>query len=55
MILDKQVNGVIDQKNGVLVLTKPETPDETFDRSLDIIKSLNELVEVMNERVRIKL
>jgi len=55
MILDKQIHGVIDQNNGVLVLKKPEEPDETFSQSLAIIKELQGLVEVMNEKVRLKL
>ena len=54
MILDKQISGVINQKDGVLILKKEKQTNEIFDSSLDAIMEMQKLVDKLQEHALAK-
>jgi len=49
MILDKQIQGVIDQKDGVLILKAEKKENETYSTSLELISEMQKLVDGLDE------
>jgi len=45
MILDKKLNGILDQGNGVLVMYDDKTSDKTYEASLETIQSLGKVID----------
>ena len=50
MILDKVFYGVLDQGNGWLILYDEPRRDAAYDASLDLIKNLSNVVELLYEK-----
>ncbi|VEU20947.1 DEKNAAC101823 [Brettanomyces naardenensis] len=50
MILDKVFYGVLDQGNGYLIIYDEPKKDETYDLSLEIIKNMSNLVDLLYEK-----
>ncbi|GMF00629.1 unnamed protein product [Ambrosiozyma monospora] len=50
MILDKVFYGVIDQGNGWLIVYDEPQKDETYDLSLDVIKNMSTVVDLLYEK-----
>ena len=54
MILDKQISGVIDQQQGVLIMRSEPAKNALLDESIETIRELQSLVSVLHERVAAK-
>jgi 26S proteasome regulatory subunit N6 len=50
MILDQKVSGVIDQGNGTLTLFAPERADATYEKAIEIVTSMNKIVDMLFEK-----
>ncbi len=50
MILDKKLNGILDQGRGQLLVYDPEPADAIFDDSLTIMHSMGEVVSTLFQR-----
>ncbi len=50
MILDKKLNGILDQGQGQLLLYEPEPADAIFDDSLAVMHSMGEVVSTLFQR-----
>ena len=52
MILDKKINGILDQGNGSLIIYEPETSNPYLDKSIETFKNLEKVVEALDKKVR---
>ena len=52
MILDKKINGILDQGNGSLILYDAEMSNPYLDKSIETFKNLEKVVEEKKKKVR---
>ena len=52
MILDKKINGILDQGNGSLILYDAEMSNPYLDKSIETFKNLEKVVEALDKKVR---
>ena len=52
MILDKKINGILDQGNGSLIIYEPETSNPYLGKSIETFKNLEKVVEALDKKVR---
>lgn len=52
MILDKKVNGILDQGDGVLIVFDETSKDQTYESALDTIQSMGKVVDSLYGRVK---
>ena len=52
MILDKKINGILDQGKGSLIIYDVETSNPYLDKSIETFKNLEKVVEALDKKVR---
>ena len=52
MILDKKINGILDQGRGSLLIYDVETSNPYLDKSIETFKNLEKVVEALDKKVR---
>ena len=52
MILDKKINGILDQGKGSLILYDVENVNPYLDKSIETFKNLEKVVEALDKKVR---
>lgn len=52
MILDKKLNGILDQGNGSLIVFEEETKDDLYPTALEIIENMNSATDSLFERAK---
>ena len=52
MILDKKINGILDQGKGSLIIYEVETSNPYLDKSIETFKNLEKVVEALDKKVR---
>ena len=52
MILDKKINGILDQGRGSLLIYDAETSNPYLDKSIETFKNLEKVVEALDKKVR---
>ena len=52
MILDKKINGIIDQGKGSLIIYDEESSNPYLDKSIETFKNLEKVVEALDKKVR---
>ena len=52
MILDKKINGILDQGKGSLILYESLPSNPYLDKSLETFKNLEKVVEALDKKVR---
>ncbi|KAL3313750.1 26S proteasome non-ATPase regulatory subunit 11 [Cichlidogyrus casuarinus] len=50
MILDKEINGILDQGDGVLIIAEDPDQGERYDHALDTISSLGHVVDLLFQK-----
>jgi 26S proteasome regulatory subunit N6 len=52
MILDKKINGILDQGKGSLIIYDVESSNPYLDKSIETFKNLEKVVEALDKKVR---
>ena len=52
MILDKKINGILDQGKGSLIIYDVDTANPYLDKSIETFKNLEKVVEALDKKVR---
>ena len=52
MILDKKINGILDQGKGSLIIYESDTSNPYLDKSIETFKNLEKVVEALDKKVR---
>ena len=52
MILDKKINGILDQGKGCLIIYEGAQSNPYLDKSLDTFKNLEKVVDSLDKKVR---
>ena len=52
MILDKKINGILDQGKGSLIIYEVESSNPYLDKSIETFKNLEKVVEALDKKVR---
>jgi len=52
MILDKKINGILDQGKGSLIIYETDTSNPYLDKSIETFKNLEKVVEALDKKVR---
>ena len=52
MILDKKINGILDQGKGSLILYDVDMSNPYLDKSIETFKNLEKVVEALDNKVR---
>jgi 26S proteasome regulatory subunit N6 len=52
MILDKKINGILDQGKGCLILYEDSEGNPYLEKSIETIKNLEKVIEVLDKKVR---
>jgi len=52
MILDKKINGILDQGKGSLIIYDVETSNPYLDKSIETFKNLEKVIEALDKKVR---
>ena len=52
MILDKKINGILDQGKGSLIIYDVDTSNPYLDKSIETFKNLEKVVEALDKKVR---
>ncbi|RWS17852.1 26S proteasome non-ATPase regulatory subunit 11-like protein [Dinothrombium tinctorium] len=52
MILDKKINGILDQGEGLLIIFEDTKTDETYEAALEVIQSLNKVVDSLYQKAK---
>ena len=52
MILDSKLTGILDQGTGVLIVWDPEKKDLTYENSLETIKAMEKVVDVLYQKAK---
>ena len=52
MILDKKINGILDQGKGSLILYEESTQNPYLEKTLETFKSLEKVVDSLDKKVR---
>jgi 26S proteasome regulatory subunit N6 len=52
MILDKKINGILDQGKGSLILYEESEAHPYLDKTLETFKHLEKVVETLDKKVR---
>ena len=52
MILDKKINGILDQGKGSLIIYEVENTNPYLDKSIETFKNLEKVVEALDKKVR---
>ena len=52
MILDKKINGILDQGKGSLIIYEVDNTNPYLDKSIDTFKNLEKVVEALDKKVR---
>ena len=52
MILDKKINGILDQGKGSLIIYDVDTANHYLDKSIETFKNLEKVVEALDKKVR---
>ena len=52
MILDKKINGILDQGKGSLIIYESDISNPYLDKSIDTFKNLEKVVEALDKKVR---
>ena len=50
MILDKELNGVLDQGRGCLLVYEPEEADETYEAAIQTVAEVGKVVDSLYEK-----
>jgi 26S proteasome regulatory subunit N6 len=52
MILDKKLNGILDQGNGCLILHDPSDKDAVYEASIETVATLGSVVDNLYSKAR---
>ena len=52
MILDKKINGILDQGKGSLIIYELDDSNPYLDKSIETFKNLEKVVEALDKKVR---
>lgn len=53
MILDKKINGILDQGRGCLILYEETTSNAYLEKAIDTFKNMDKVVDALNKKTRL--
>jgi 26S proteasome regulatory subunit N6 len=52
MILDKRINGILDQGAGCLIINESGNNDKSFEKGMEVITNMSEVVDLLFARAK---